>query len=134
MSARQRASEQQARFAEEHVARTYDLEHRPDETEWYDCVNPRTSTKVEVKSTHQELESGASGRFRLWQDQHRSLIASDANGVAWYAFVLFAPGGDVVDVQRRKPSTVSKLVDGWNRAQHGERDGRQHKLPWTEVF
>ena len=81
------------------------------------------------------LSSGASGRFRLWEDQHRSLTASDGQATAWYAFVLLSGTGEVVDVRRMKPSTVTEIVGGdWNRADHAERDGRQHKLPADEVF
>lgn len=132
--AQRAATRRQGAFAEQLVASIHDLEHRPDETDWYDAVNPRTGTKYEVKSTHQELESGAPGRFRLWRDQHRSLVASDAAGTAWYTFVLLSSGGDVLDVQRRRPSTVTRLVESWNRAGHGERDGPQYKLPWPQVM
>lgn len=62
---RRRQNEEQGRFAEQVVVDHFDLEHRPDETEWYDAVNPRTETKYEVKSTHVELDDNAPGRFRL---------------------------------------------------------------------
>lgn len=132
---RRRANEEQGAFAEQFVADHYDLEHRPDETDWYDCVNPRTGTKYEVKSTHETLASGASGRFRLWEDQHRSLTASDGQATAWYVFVLLSESGEVVEVRRMKPSTVTTAVAGeWNKAGHDERTGRQHKLRINQVF
>jgi hypothetical protein len=134
---RRRQNEEQGRFAEEVVADHFDLEHRPDETEWYDAVNPRTGTKYEVKSTHVELDSSATGRFRLWEDQHRSLAASDGQATAWYAFVLLE-NGDVKEIRRMRPSTVTSLIHegggSWNRAGHQERDSAQHKLPWEMVF
>ncbi|WP_380681109.1 hypothetical protein [Salinigranum sp. GCM10025319] len=130
-----RANEEQGAFAEQLVASRYNLDHVPNEADWYDCVNPRTGTKYEVKSTHETLASGASGRFRLWEDQHHSLTVSDGQATAWYAFVLLSRTGEVVDVRRMKPSTVTEIVGGdWNRAGHSERDGRQYKLPADEVF
>jgi hypothetical protein len=130
----------QGAFAERYVAESYDLDHRPNEADWYDCVHPR-GTKYEVKSTTEtysgEYSDGATGRFRLWEDQHRSLTAAEGSEgqTAWYAFVLLDTDGEVVDVVRRKPSTVTEIVAGnWNQAGHAERNGRQRKLPWPEVM
>jgi len=126
-----RANEQQGMFATEAVADIYDLEIETGIEDWYDAVNPRTGAKYESKSTHE------GGRFRLWEDQIRSLIASNARGTAWVAFVLLDGSGSVVDVQRREPGTVLEIVNergGWNRAGHEERDGCQHKLPAEEVM
>ena len=115
--------------AEAFVCAFYDLERTPNEPGegWYDCINPRTGAKYQVKSAQRDR------RFRLWSDQHRSLVASDANGVAWYVFVT---SGE--DPRRVKPSTVTKWVNergGWNKANHELRPGAlQHKLPVSEVF
>ncbi|WP_436929114.1 hypothetical protein [Halosimplex halobium] len=90
-----------------------------------------------MKSTHETLASGAAGRFRLWEDQHRSLATAEgAEGqTVWDAFLLFDENGDVVDVVRRKPSTVTEIVGGeWNDAGHASRDGRQRKIPWDKVI
>lgn len=98
---------------------------------WDEAIDESTGTKYEVESTHED------GRFRLWEDQTRSLLSSDARGTAWVAFVLFDERGNVEAMQRRKPSTVNRIVrerGGWNRAGHSERDGRQHKLPHDEVL
>ena len=138
-------NERQGAFAEEYVANSYDLEHVPNVSEWYDCVHPFTGTKYEVKSTEKRIgdDYPADGRFRLWEDQHRSLAGAEGaeNQTAYYAFVLLDDGGDVVDVQRRHPSTVTRILDErtddgspWNQAGHTERDGAQYKLPYTEVF
>jgi len=130
VSRSERPNERQGTFAEEYVANAYGLDHAPRETDWYDAVHP-SGTKYEVKSTH------TGGRFRLWEGQVRSLVASDGQGTAWIAFVLLDQGGNVVDVQRRKPSTVLRLINergGFNRAGHQERDDRQHKLPEGEVM
>jgi len=131
VSRNQHPNERQGTFAEEYVANSYGLEHAPGEADWYDAVHPERGTKYEVKSTH------TGGRFRLWEGQVRSLVASDGQGTAWIAFVLLDANGNVVDVQRRKPSTVLQLVNdrgGFNRAGHQERDSRQHKLPEEEVM
>ncbi|WP_121822828.1 hypothetical protein [Halostella salina] len=134
----QRANEAQGEFATEAVADRYGLVVENGLVDWYDAVNDGTGTKYEVKSTSKRIgdDYPAAGRFRLWRDQHRSLQASDASGVAWYAFVLLDDDGNVVEIQRRKPATVGAIVrerGGWNLAGHTERDGPQHKLPWTEV-
>lgn len=133
---RDHPNEQQGEFAIEYVANAYDLEVENDVEDWYDAVAPSTGTKYEVKSTHQELASGATGRFRLWEDQHRSLVAAESaeDQTAWYAFVLLDEDGEVEDIARRKPSTVTGIVDGWNRAEHDDRDSGQHKVPWYQVF
>lgn len=131
------SNERQGRFATEHVADQFDLLVENDVEDWYDAVDESTGTKYEVKSTSQELASGATGRFRLWEDQHRSLTsAAAADGqTAWYAFVLLDDANNVADVARRKPSTVTTIVDrDWNRAEHVERNSRQHKVPWYEVI
>jgi len=127
------SNERQGRFATEAVADRFDLVVENDVAEWYDAVDPSTGTKYECKSTSKELESGATGRFRVWEDQHRSLTtAASADGqTAWYGFVLLDDNGRVEEMVRRKPSTVTKIVGGeWNRAGHSERDSRQYKIPW----
>lgn len=132
----------QGEAAEKHVASKGGLAHCPDEADWYDNRNPRTGTKHEVKSTHEEIEGAHNpddeGEFRVWSDQHNSLRASDAAGVAWYDFVLLDDDGNVVDHVRRKPSTVSKIVrenGGWKPAGHAERgDAMQCRIPHSEVF
>lgn len=111
--------------AELHVVDEYDLEHAP-EADWYDAVNPRTGAKYEVKSAQ------ADRRFRLWENQHRSLAAAEGQNAAWYVFLVSGEG-----MRRVKPTTVTRWVrarGGWNRAGHDRRDGRQHKLPVSEVF
>lgn len=131
-----RPNERQGEFAAEVVADEFDLDVENGVEDWYDAVDPSTGTKYEVKSTHRTLESGASGRFRLWEDQHRSLVAAEgADGqTAYYGFVVLEENGEVQNVVRRRPTTVTKIVDGeWNRADHSEREGRQHKIPWYEV-
>ena len=127
-----------AELAEEIVAEVFDLLHRPNEAEWYDCRHPHTDAKTEVKSTIAEIGDAheAAGRFRLRLDQLRSLLSSDAAGVAWIVFVLFDYDAGVVKLRRVKPSTVSAMVrdrGGWNDAGHQEFD-KQHKLPIGEVF
>lgn len=132
-------NERQGTFAVEIVADVHDLVVDEASAEWYDAVDPSTGTKYECKSTHKTLDSGATGRYRLWYDQHRRLAGRDGqpDATAWYAFVLLDDSGDVVDVVRRKPSTVTTIVHeaggAWNRAGHHDRGDGQHKVPWRQV-
>lgn len=127
--------------AEELAAEEFSLVHRPNEKFWYDVRAPSRAsrpTKGEVKSAHRRVgeDYPAAGRFRVRRDQHRSLTASDAQGTAWYIFVLFDEEAGEVVVQRRRPSTVRKIVEergGWNDAGH-EEFAYQHKLPIEEVL
>jgi len=133
----QPANRRQGEFATNVVADTYGLVVENDDADWYDAVHPNSEAKTECKSARRELADGSTGRYRLWEDQHRSLVASDASGTAWYGFVLLDDDGTVVDVQRRKPATVGAIVrdrGGWNQAGHSKRESRQHKLPWSEVI
>lgn len=124
-------------FAELLVAELYDLIHDNDQ-EWFDAV-ATNGTKYEVKSAHRFVGNGAQGRFRVWEDQHRSLTAASAaaDQTAWYAFVLFEDD-QPIDVRRMQPTTVTSIVhdDGgsWNRAGHSQREGAQHKIPWKQVL
>ena len=125
-------------LAEELVAEEYGITHAPDEERWYDCRNENTGAKTEVKSTSSTVgdKYPGTGRFRVWRAQHRSLVASDAAGVAWYAFVLLDEEDGVIRIRRAKPSTVTQWVrdrDGWNDAGH-QTYSHQQKIPHTEVF
>lgn len=112
--------------------------HRPDEADWYDVVHDTRGTKVEVKSCLKQVgeKYPGDGRFRLRRDQTRSLTASDRQGTAWYAFVLFDLENREILIRRAKATTVRQWVTdrgGWNKANHGEFD-YQHKLPYSVVF
>jgi hypothetical protein len=135
----QRRLQREASFAdvaEEIVAEEYGLDGLGLDPDWWD-LRTESGTKYQVKSTSTEIgeKYPGSGRFRVWQGQHRSLVASDAVGTAWYAFVLLDEDRGVLRIQRRRPSTVGRIVrerGGWNRSGH-ESQGRQHKLPWETV-
>lgn len=125
---------------EQWVAAEYDVEHAPDETDWYDCIDRERGTKYEVKSCRRRVRRGAfrfvDGRFIVRERQLRSLVASDRAGTAWLVFVLRNRDDDVVDHRRVTPAVVAAVIDergGWNDSGHEEYD-REHKLPWTEVF
>ena len=132
---------EQGDFAEGWVAdRDENLEHAAGEASWYDVRRTTTGAKGEVKSTHETIKGAhndaGNGEFRLWESQHRSLLAADASGVAWYHFVVLDDDGHVVGYARRKPKTVSSLVEsvgGWSLAGHDDRDGRQCRLPWSAI-
>ena len=115
--------------SEDYLARRDNLEKCP-ENDWCDLVNPRTGSKHEVKTCL------PGKRFRIWQDNHRSLTASDGQGTAWYRFLVVSEGGNVLRETKMKPSTVTKMIrerGGWNRSGHA-RGSQQHKLPEKDVF
>jgi len=116
--------------AEALVKRKYDLTESG--VEWCDLTDPRTGARYEVKSAERDRDSGRRGRFRLWEDQHRSLMAADAAGsAAWYVFVT----DDGATYRRRLVTTVSQIVadhGGWNESGH-RRGSRQLKIPVNEV-
>jgi hypothetical protein len=124
------------------VAEAFDLlDVSGDDAEDADLRNPRTEARYEVKSANATVGSGngetEAGRFRLWEDQHRSLVGYDAQPdlAGWYVFVYSDAQGTPQVMRRVEPSTVTKLVDGrWNDASHEGRDSRQYKLPIDEVF
>ncbi|RKS84083.1 hypothetical protein BDK61_3483 [Haloarcula quadrata] len=123
--------------AEEIVAEVYGLEGLSLDPDWWDLRHPSRATKYQVKSTSTTVGNRypGDGRFRVWEGQTRSLIASDAQATAWYAFVFLDETDGVLRTTRMKPSTVNNLVQdrgGWNRSGHSM--GKQHKIPWDEVF
>ncbi|GGM46341.1 hypothetical protein [Haloarcula argentinensis] len=123
--------------AEEIVAEVYGLEGLSLDPDWWDLRHPSRTTKYQVKSTSTTVGNRypGDGRFRVWEGQTRSLIASDAQTTAWYAFVFLDETDGVLRITRMKPSTVNNLVQdrgGWNRSGHSM--GEQHKIPWDEVF
>lgn len=137
----ERARDDDALLAEYLIEEHYDIKH--EQTEWYDCINPRTGAKHEVKSVRTEIDGRdedsyvpTTGRVRLWEGQVRSLIASDAQGTAWIDFVLFDKDRTPKEHRRMKPGTALKLVNelgGWDDASHEDK-GRQKKIPWPEIF
>lgn len=123
--------------AEEVVAEEYDVSTFTD-AEWYDCVDKDSGTKYEVKSTSSRIgdDYPAKGRFRLWKAQHLSLAISEGQNMAWYAFVFLDESTGTLKIQRRKPTTVTKIVNergGWYDSGHSSK-GKQYKLPVSEVF
>lgn len=124
--------------AEEIVAETYGLEGLGLDPDWWDLRHPSETTKHQVKSTSTQIgdKYPGSGRFRVFEGQTRSLIASDGQATAWYSFVLMDEGAGVLRVRRARPSTVNRWVQdrgGWNNSGH-QSMGRQHKLPHSVVF
>lgn len=122
-------------LAEELVAEEYGVSEFND-AEWYDCLDRDSGVKYEVKSTSTEIRSGP-GRFRLWKQQHRSMTTSEGQqSTAWYAFVLLDLEEGSIKIQRRKPSTVTRILNergGWNQSGH-ESKGKQHKMPISAVM
>ena len=115
--------------AEKFAVENFDLEHEPGGKgqRWFDALDPETGEKYQVKSAKPER------RFRLWEDQHRSLTASEGQlGAAFYIFVT-----DNKPMLKVRATTVTEWVQergGWNKAGHDLRDGRQLKIPVSWVF
>jgi hypothetical protein len=92
---------------------------------------------AEVKSALSELANGNPGRFRLFKEQHDSLVREDRDGSAFYIFVLFSLEGREPEalMKRKNPADVGYQIGargGWNRS--GHQSGLQHKLPIDAVF
>jgi hypothetical protein len=124
---------------EQIVAEAFDLlDVSGDDAEDADLRNPRTEARYEVKSARARVgeEYPADGRFRLWRDQHRSLVgyASQPDLAGWYVFVLSDEQGTPQKMKRMQPTTVTEFVDGWNTANHEGRNARQYKLPISDVY
>lgn len=114
---------------EQWVKQQYDLERCPD-TRWCDLQNPRTGARHEVKVALPNR------RFRVWKDNHRSLVSSNAAGTAWYDFLVMSRSGRITDHRRMQPTTVSRIVDelgGWNESGHA-RGSYQKKIPVAAIF
>jgi len=91
---------------------------------------------VEVKSTFRRLESGAKGRFRLFENQHEPLVAKDRRDTAYYVFVLYDTDNGRAMLSRQKPADIGRTIrgrGGWNRSGHNSM-GLQHKLPYETIF
>jgi hypothetical protein len=116
-----------------------------DAAEDADLRNADTEARYEVKSANAVVDAGVvdgtqttePGRFRLWEDQHRSIVGYDSqpDRTGWYVFLRSDADGLPLQIRRVEPSTVTKLVDArWNDASHEGRDARQYKLPIDDVF
>lgn len=111
--------------AEEHVVDDLGLER--ESTSWYDAISS-TGAKYEIKSGREKV--------RIWEDQHRSLTSAAARGVAWYVFVRVDGSGRVTASQRRRPTTVTRLVNdhgGWVKSGHERTSDREKQLPINDV-
>lgn len=100
-------------------------------------VATESGSVAETKSTATTLENGNPGRFRLFKQQHDKLVRKDRRGTGWYIFVLWdlRESGVTARLKRMNPAAVGNLIGGrggWNRSGHPA--GRQHKVPWREVF
>lgn len=131
-----RLSNDDGSLAEEFAASAYSgFERDFKDADTHDLVTGSDGW-VEVKSTFRELENGAAGRFRLWENQHSKLTAKDRRGTAWYVFVLWDPDAGRGHLVRKNPADVGAILrgrGGWNRSGHASM-GKQHKLPWSSLF
>jgi hypothetical protein len=96
---------------------------------WYDGVNPQTGTKYEVKSGLNEI--------RFWEDQHRSLTASNNQNSARYVVVQTDRSGNIHRMMRKRPTTITRLVNehgGWVESGHHRTNGREKYIPISDLF
>lgn len=119
--------------AEQYAARQNGLErtgsNRGDKAEtWHDAVDPATNQKHQIKSAQEGR------RFRLWEQQHRSLTASAGQlDGAYYLFVV--SGKPILKVDARTVTEWVRDRGGWNKAGHSGRPGdRQLKIPEQWVY
>jgi len=92
-------------------------------------------TVAEVKHALRRHEGGGKGRFRIFKQQHNALVRRDRQGTAYYVFVLISPQDNLLQMVRKKPSSVGRLIagrGGFYIASHIS--GPEHKLPWGEFF
>lgn len=127
-----------ANAANEIVAEEYGLKEDNATQDWYDAIDEETGEKVEVKSCLRTVGKATkrNGRFRLWQEQLRSLHSANARGDASVAFALIDMADRQIYLRRVDPTQVTEWVTdrgGWNKSGHHEFD-RQKKLTWTTVF
>jgi hypothetical protein len=104
---------------------------------WYDGRR-ESGAVLEVKSALSTLDSGSSGRFRLWQEQHNKLVEYDRENTARYGFVLFDVDGrrPTALLKQKEPAAVGRIIGargGWYNSGH-DSQGQQYKLPITAVF
>lgn len=121
--------------AVQEAARRYDGFEVDTETAfWYDMEHASTGAKAEVKSALVERSNGREGEFILRWEQHRSLLSADASGVAWYVFIA-RQGSNPKKWKsvRKKPSTVSDVVDEWKPSAH-RRYSKEARVPVSDVF
>jgi hypothetical protein len=72
-------------------------------------------------------------RFRLWEDQHRSLTASEGQlGEAYYIFIV--SNREAVEVLASEVTEWVNDRGGWNDASHDIRESRQLKIPTEYVY
>jgi len=103
----------------------------------FDISNSDTGSLGEVKSTAETLQSGATGRFRLWKKQHEKLLRADRERSAFYVFILWDTSERPVTARlvRRNPADVGHTIGargGWSASGHSM--GPQKKVPWSWVF
>jgi len=131
----QRPNREVSSFIEQLVVTEYsDFESGFTDSSAYD-IQGSGDTVAEVKHTLRRHTSGQKGRFRIFKQQHNGLVRRDRRGTAYYVFVLISPQDDLLQMVRKKPSSVGRLIagrGGFYNASHNA--GQDHKLPWGEFF
>lgn len=118
--------------AEWHARKEYNLKiPAGGRTPWKDAEY-KNGSPVSIKACQPKW------RFRLFEKAH-DVITSQKG---WYVFVLYRPETvgssfsdteiNVLKMQRRRATTVTKYIDSWNKSGHDR--GRQKKLQPEVVF
>lgn len=121
-------SSRYGQLAERRAADRYgfDLVHN----EWRDgCY--QNDTPVQVKAAQVERSSGAEGRFRLWEADHRKLKRRGG----YYVFVAYRPHGNgirVVEMVRKRPGDVP--IGGFYGSGSHPHGNRQAKVAVSSIF
>jgi hypothetical protein len=136
----QRSSKDIGKFAEEIAAAVYADPQRDFRDERTHDLRGEHGAVYEVKSALDEMgqKYPAKGRFRLWEEQHESMVRKDRDGTAWYIFVLFEFEDDRprrARLTRVKPAKIGRSIGargGWNESGHPA--GKQYKVTREMVF
>lgn len=117
--------------------------------EYYDAVSEGNGKKYEVKACARELDSGTTGRFRFWREEHNDL--ADRRGM--YVIAVYDltradelqadhPDADpeaevfaeaIEGMKKISPATVKAASTEWYNSGHADK-GDQTKTPWPELF
>jgi hypothetical protein len=127
-------------MVEQWACRQFGWEHA-DET-WYDHRGTEVGRPMQTKGAMVGFLNGTQngkqlynrGRFRLWEDDHESLVENDGA----YLFVVYREDEGNIDVEAWKilsPADVEDAVDWYDGQRSSVRSkGRSTRLGWYKIF
>lgn len=100
-----------------------------DRTSWRDGY--LKGDPVEVKAAMRQLQSGAPGRFRLFESQHRRLVETNGR----YTFAVYRARGTGVQILNSRVIPAREIELDFGPSNHGSpnRD-QQRKIDHRELF